>query len=136
MKNVKGFIGLFSALAALILICIALFVPFNPIEGTNVSLHGGPNIAMSWIAAGLGVIAIIFGILAVKDRDKTGPRKAGIIIGAIAVVIAMISAGICSLFAMIADYANGKPNTIISQMSESERKSIDDMIDQLKSQSK
>ncbi len=131
-KNVKGFIGLFSGFAAFLLIGIALFVPTTPIKGTSLALHGGFNIALALIAAVLGICAIVFGVMSRKDADKKGPRKAGVIIGIFAIIIALISSGICALFSTIADYANDVPGNALSQMDESSREQIDKVIEQLR----
>ena len=132
-KNVKGFIALFSGIAAIILINVALFVCNNTISGSSVALHSSFNVTLSLIAAGLGVVAIVFGILSVKDKDKRGPRKAGIIIGVIAVIVGLISCLFCSLTRMLVDYANGKTeDNIISQMDEQSRKDLDKLIDDIR----
>lgn len=131
-KNVKGFIGLFTGIAAFILIGIALFVPTNPIRDTGIALHGGANVAMAFIAALLGIVAIVFGVMSRKGKDtQTGPRKAGVIIGIFAILIALGTAGICSLSQSLADYANGVPGNAISKMDSQTRQSIDKAISEL-----
>ncbi len=132
-KNVKGFIGLFIGLAAFIVIIIAM-VPFTPINGTSINFYGGINSTLALIGAGLGVAAIIFGALSVKDKDKTGPRKAGIIVGIFAVIIGLIFSGIAGLLSSFTDYANGVPGNALSQLDESQRKEIDKALEQLKTQ--
>lgn len=133
-KNVKGFIGLFAGIAAFILIGIALFVPTNPISGSALALHGSANMAMALIGGALGIVAIVFGVMSRKDADKTGPRKSGVIIGIFAIILALIATGVCSVSKAVADYANGKNDSIVSQMNESQRKDIDKAIDQLRNQ--
>ena len=132
-KNVKGFIGLFIGLAAFIVIIIAM-VPFTPINGTSINFYGRINSTLALIGAGLGVVAIIFGALSVKDKDKTGPRKAGIIVGIFAVIIGLIFSGIAGLLSSFTDYANGVPGNALSQLDESQRKEIDKALEQLKTQ--
>lgn len=132
-KNVKGFIGLFIGLAAFIVIIIAM-VPFTPINGTSINFYGRINSTLALIGAGLGVVAIIFGALSVKDKDKTGPRKAGIIVGIFAVIIGLIFSGVAGLLSVFTDYANGVPGNAISQLDESQRKDIDKALEQLKTQ--
>lgn len=134
-KNVKGFIGLFSAIGAILLALAALFFPTAHITGSSLSLPGSMNVTMAAIAAGLGVIAIIFGILAVREPDKQGPRKAGIIVGVFAILIGLGSAAFCGMFGMIADYANNVPGNALSQsLPEDQRQSFDKLIDELRTQ--
>ena len=133
-KNVKGFIGLFAGLAAFVLIGIALFVPTNPISGTSLALHGSFNIIIALVGAVLGIIAIVFGIMSRKDADKTGPRKAGVIVGVFAVIIALMSTGICALTSTVADYANNVPGNAMSQMDKNDRANLDKAIEQLRQQ--
>lgn len=132
-KNVKGFIGLFSALAAVVCTVIA-FVPLAPISGTSVKLWGGTNVTLGICGIVLGIIAIIFSIMAIRHSDQKGPRKAGLIIGIIVTVFAAVAAIIGGIFGMIVDYANGKDTGIFSQMDDSQRKEIDDMLNQLRTQ--
>ena len=132
-KNVKGYIALFAGIAAIILICIALFVCTNTISGTSIALHGQMNVTLALIAAGLGVVAIVFGIMSRKDKDKPGPRKAGVIIGVITVIVGLLSCVFCSLSSMLVDYANGNAdNSIFSEMDADTRQQIDDLIEQLR----
>lgn len=134
-KNVKGFIGLFSGIAAFILIGVALFVPTNPIQGTVIALHGSVNVALALIGGLLGIVAIVFGIMSRKGRDtEIGPRKAGVIVGSFAILIALISCGICSMTQLIADYANGVPGNVISQMDPAARQEIDNSLQQFKTE--
>ena len=92
-KNVKGFIGLFAGIASFVLTGVAASVLTNKIEGTKIALHGDINVTMALIAAALGLVAIVFGILSIKHKDQKGPRKAGIIVGVFAVIIALAAAG-------------------------------------------
>lgn len=134
-KNVKGFIGLFSAIGGIILAIAALCFPTAHITGSSLSLPGSMNTTMALIAAGLGVLAIIFGILAVREQDKQGPRKAGIIVGVFAILIGLGSAAFCGVFGMVADYANNVPgNTLSQSLQESQKKDFDKLIDDLRTQ--
>ncbi len=134
-KNVKGFIGLFTGIAAFIAIFVSLFALTNPIKDWGFALHGGFNIAMAFVGVVLGIVAIVFGILSRKGRNtEKGPRKAGVIIGVFAVIIALLSAGLCSISKSVADYINHVPGNSIEQMDEASRKPIDDAIEQLEQQ--
>lgn len=131
-KNVKGFIGLFAGIAAFVLIGIALFVTTNPISGTSVALHGGFNVIVALVGAVLGIVAIVFGVMSRKDTDKTGPRKAGIVVGVFAVIIALMSTGICALTSAIADYANNVPGNALSQVDKNQLADLDKAIEQFR----
>ena len=133
-KNVKGFIGLFSGIAAFVLIIAALAVPTNPLNGTSLALHGSANTTMAMIAGVLGIAAIVFGIMSRKDADKTGPRKADVIVGVFAIIFALIAGGICSLSKTFVDYANGKLDTSVVQMDDNQKKDLDKLVDQLRQQ--
>ena len=132
MKNVKGYIGLFLGLASFVLSGIALGVMTNKIEGTSISLYSGFNSTIALIAALVGIAAIVFGIMSLKDKDKKGPRKAGIIVGIFAVIIGFSAMGICSCLSAVADYANGVPGNALSQVDESSRAQIDEALKQLR----
>ena len=132
-KNVKGFIGLFAGIGALVLTGAALFIPTAQISGTSVFLYGNVNIALALGAAALSIVAIVFGILSHKNSDNLwGPRKAGTIVGVFAVLIALAASGVCALTSSFVDYANGKPGNAIAQMDEADRKPIDDALAQLR----
>lgn len=131
-KNVKGFIGLFTGLAAFILLIAAFLIPTAPIQGTVISLYGGANVIMALIAAALGITAIVFGIISIRDSDKKGPRKAGIIIGSFAIIISLLSSGIFALTGALTDYANGKKDTVFSQIDNKSRAELDKSIKELK----
>lgn len=133
-KNGLGFAGLFCGLASLILTGVALCLRTGKIEGSSVSLYGSVNIYLCFGAAALGLIALVLGILAVRHRDRKGPRKAGIIIGIIAIIIAMGSAGICGVVSSVVDYANGKPNTIFSKVDGETRQQLDELVEKIKTE--
>ena len=135
-KNVKGFIGLFIGIASFILTIVSLCMLTNPIRDTGFALHGSINVTLALIAAGLGLVAIIFGVMSVRDKDKKGPRKAGIIIGVFAIIAALCSAGICSMTKMVVEYANGESTALVSQMSDAERKEFDKQLNELVQQAK
>ena len=133
-KNVFGFIGLFAGIGAFVLLIAALFMPTAAISGSTFALYGGVNVTMALIAAALGVTAIVFGIISRKDRDKKGPRKAGVIVGVFAMIISLMGAGLFSLTGTIVDYANGKSNSVIAQLDAEQRKPVDDLITQVRTQ--
>ena len=121
-KNVKGFIGLFAAIGAIVLALAALIFPTAHISGSSLSLPGSMNVTMALIAAGLGVLAIIFG-------------KAGIIVGVFAILIGLGAAAFCGIFGMVADYANNVPgNTISQSLDESQKKEFDKLVEQIRTQ--
>lgn len=79
MKNTKGFIALFSALAALVCLVVGVCIPLTKIIDTP--FWGYPNLILGIVALVLCLIAIVFAILSFKDKDKKGPRKAGLFLG-------------------------------------------------------
>ena len=65
----------------------------------------------------MGVLAIIIGILSLKDRDKKGPRKAGIIVGVFAIIASLLSAGVFALTNEIVKYWNpNEKSTMIEDL--------------------
>ena len=132
-KNVKGFIGLFAAIGAIVLAFAALIFPASHISGSSLSLPGSMNVTMALIAAGLGVLAIIFGILAVREPDKQGPRKAGIIVGLLAILLGLGAAALCVILGMVDDCANNGPgNTLSQSLDESKKKEFDKLVEQIR----
>ena len=131
-KNVKGFIGLFAGIASVILAVVALCVLTNPIAGTTLALHGSVNVIIAVIAAVLGLAGIVFGVMSLGNTKAKGPRKAGVIVGVCAFLIALSAAGICALTGAFADYANNVPGNAISQMDKDSRQEMDRMVKQLR----
>lgn len=135
MKNVKGFIGLFAGLAAIVLIVLAFFVGAETIVGSSIALPGKMGVILSLVAIVLGIVAIVFGVMSRKDKDKKGPRKAGVIIGIIAIIIALFSSAICFLTHTFVNYANGKlDEEIVSQLDEKSRNDLDKLVDQIRAE--
>ncbi len=130
-KNTKGIIGLTAGILSFASI-IMTFVPLHQLAGSSIMFLGTTNIFFGVAAGVLALIAIIFGIMSRKDADKKGPRKAGIIVGAFAIIIAMFSTGIAGLGSMITDYANHVEGNVISQMDSKTREPIDKMLVELK----
>ena len=134
-KNVKGFIALFAALAAVVCIIISFAVPMASIKGTSIKLWGNPNLYLGIVACVLAIVAIVFGFLSKKDADKKGPRKAGIIIGFIAVFVSFLAMAMGGLFGLIVEYANDPENsTIAKSMSVEDRKNFDEMIEKFRTE--
>ena len=132
-KNIFGFAALFSGIAAFVCIILA-FIPTTPISGSSLSLMGGTNLAFAGVGVVLGLAALITGIISTRKRDQKGPRKAGLIIGIFAIIISIIACGVTAVSKTLADYANNVPGNAISQADESSRKTIDDALNQLRSQ--
>lgn len=134
-KNVKGFIGLFLGLGAIILIGVSIFLPTEQIDGSSLSLPGKTNAIIALIAFFVGIAAIVFGVTSRKDKDKTGPRKAGVIIGVIAIILALISSALCSLLHLFVNYANGKiDQEIIADMDQKSLDKLDKYIEDIRSE--
>ena len=132
-KNVKGFVSLFAGLAAFGCIVVSLFVPMEPIKGTeSVKFYGSINVCLALVAFALAIIAIVFGAMSKKHIDKVGPRKTGVIIGIFALIISLFATGITGLFSVVTDYANGEEVAIFSEMQPEEREQVDNFVSQLK----
>ncbi len=109
-KNVKGFIGLFLALASLILILAATFVPMSKLTGMGfdgkLAFYGQLNVTLVWVGVVMAVAAIVFGAMSKKDADKTGPRKSGVIIGILCIIFGLICALVVSTMTAVGEYIN------------------------------
>ncbi len=134
-KNTKGIIGLTAGILSFASI-VMTFVPLYQLAGTSIKFLGAANVYFGIAAGVLALIAIVFGIMSRKDADKKGPRKAGVIIGAFALIIAMFSTGIAGLGSMITDYANHVEGNTISQMNSKTREPVDKMLLELKAMKK
>ena len=125
-KNVKGFIALFAALAAVVCIIISFAVPMASVKGTSFKLWGNGNLYLGIIACVLAIVAIVFGFLSKKDADKKGPRKAGIIIGFIAVFVSFLAMALGGLCGILVDYFNnGEKSAIYESLDKEQRDSFD-----------
>lgn len=114
MKNTKGFIALFAALAAVVLVIVGC-IPFTPFKPFDFPLWSNVNLVMGIAAAVLCVVAIVFAILSFRHKDKTGPRKSGMIIAIICLFttwIPMLLGGFCG---QLVDYTNGNSDNIVAQ---------------------
>ena len=135
-KNVKGFIGLFLALASILLIIIAYMVPMEKLTGFGIdgkiTFYGNANCAFVWISVACAVAAIVFGIMAVRHKDQKGPRKVGIILGIICVIVGLLSALVIGLLALVTEYINtdGKTGVIaeVLENDSSQKENVDKII--------
>ena len=106
-KNVKGFIGLFAGLGALLFVILSICVLAEPIKGSSKTFYGSMNVGFAVVAIFLSIAAIVFGILSIKGgKEKKGPRKSGIIVGAVMLFIAFIATIVIGMLALVSDYAN------------------------------
>ena len=65
------------------------------------------NVGFAVVAIFLSIAAIVFGILSIKGgKEKKGPRKSGIIVGAVMLFIAFIATIVIGMLALVSDYAN------------------------------
>lgn len=135
-KNVKGFIGLFLALASIVLIIIAYMVPMEKLTGFGIdgklTFYGNANFVFVWISVACAVAAIVFGIMAVRHKDQKGPRKVGIILGIICVIAGLLSALVIGLLSMVTEYINadGKTGAIAEflEKDSSQKENVDKII--------
>ncbi|MBQ9460782.1 MAG: hypothetical protein IJU51_02530 [Clostridia bacterium] len=134
--NVKGVIGLITGLAALGLLGTAAFLHPEKLTGFGIngkmSFFGMTNIIMAWSGVAIAIAAIVFGVMANKKKDTKGPKKAGIVIGIIGVIIGLAVAGVVSLFSSITEFVNsdGKSGMLAEAISNSpdSQKNIDDFV--------
>ena len=113
-KNVKGITGLCFGLIAIVFAALSM-IPMIQLTGMGlngeISFFGQINIVFSLCTLVSAVIAVIFGAMSKKDADKPGPRKSGVVIGIIFILIGLISFGVTSSFAAITEYINSDGRT-------------------------
>lgn len=135
-KNVKGYIGLFLGLAAILLILVSAFVPMTSLTGFGMNgktnFFGNINIAIAWGGVILAIAAIVFGAMSKKDADKKGPRKPGVVIGIICLIIGLMCVAVISLFSTITEFinSNGQSGMIADIVKDNDdlRKQMDNVI--------
>lgn len=114
-KNVVGYVGLILGLASIAMLIAAFAVPLTKLTGMGfdgkISFYGGTNVALAWIGVVLAIAAIVCGVVSKKYKDRQGPRKPGVIIGIIGVILGLISAGVIGLFSMLTEYINSDGQT-------------------------
>lgn len=130
--NVKGFIALIAGLLAFLFIIISFMLPLGQINGTDIKFYDFPNMYVAMISVPLGIFAIVMGVLSRKDKDKKGPRKSGLIIGIIAIVLGIIATISTGLLSMVTLYANNPNDSAFSSLSADQREDLDKIVDQLK----
>ena len=134
-KNVKGIIGLCFGLLAIVFAALSM-IPMTKLTGMGlngeVSFFGQINVVFSLCVLVSAVIAIIFGAMSKKDADKPGPRKSGVIIGIIFIIIGLISFGVTSSFSAITEYINsdGRTGVIAESVKDNpeQQKQMDDVV--------
>lgn len=130
-KSVKGLISLVAALLCIVCIIVS-YIPFTPItiEGTNKSVvfFSDINVILPGIAVLLALIAIVAGIMAGKDKDKSGPKRVGMIIGIFGIIIALITCGVTALMNEVGKFAQGKDCIFSESLKDNPdlQKSLDD----------
>lgn len=137
-KNVKGIIGLCLALASVLLIIIS-FIPMTKLTGFGIdgkiSLYGQVNIVMAFAALVCAIAAIVFAVMAKKHSDKPGPRKAGLIIGIICILISLIALLTTTLVSSLTEYINneGKSGTIYEAIKDDPdmKREMDDLVNNI-----
>ncbi len=135
-KNVKGYIGLFLGLASIILILAACFFPMTKLTGFGLdgkmSFFGTPNVIMIWSAIGCAVFAIIFGAMSKKDADKKGPRKPGVIIGIICIILGLLASLVVGFMTSVTEFINSEGETgMIAELindNKDVQKTMDDLL--------
>ena len=134
-KNVKGITGLCFGLIAIVFAALSM-IPMIQLTGMGlngeISFFGQINIVFSLCTLVSAVIAVIFGAMSKKDADKPGPRKSGVIIGIILIIIGLIAFGVTSSFAAITEYINsdGRTGVIADTVKDDpeQQKQMDDVV--------
>lgn len=134
-KNVKGFVGLFAGILAFVFIIIAM-IPTTEIRDSGIMFYGSNNPTFALIAVPLGIVAIVAGIMSKKDKDKKGPRKSGVILGVIAIIIGLIAAMATFALSFLTTYANNPNDPMFESMSKEDKANLDKAIDQIIESSK
>lgn len=135
-KNVKGFISLFTGLGAVLFIILAFAVRATKIVGTNNTFYGFKNVGFACIAGLLALVALVFGILAIKGgRERKGPRKSGLILAIVMIVVSFCSFFLTAFFAAVSDYANhGEKSAVYDSIKNDAdaKKFFDDFVKELR----
>lgn len=127
-KNVKGFIALFAALAAIILTVVGC-MPMAKV--VDFPMWSGVNQVLGYIALALCLIAIVFAILSFRDKDKKGPRKTGMILGILCLLVVWVPMVLGWLGGLVTGYVNGDNNVIAQEMDKYEKGDKDSFISQM-----
>ena len=127
-KNVKGFIALFAALAAIILTVVGC-MPMTKVA--DFPMWSGVNQVLGYIALALCLIAIVFAILSFRDKDKKGPRKTGMILGILCLLVVWVPMVLGWAGGLVTGYVNGDNNVIAQEMDKYEKGDKDSFISQM-----
>ena len=127
-KNVKGFIALFAALAAIILTVVGC-MPMAKV--VDFPMWSGVNQVLGYIALALCLIAIVFAILSFRDKDKKGPRKTGMILGILCLLVVWVPMVLGWAGGLVTGYVNGDNNVIAQEMDKYEKGDKDSFISQM-----
>ena len=135
-KNVKGIIGLFLSLAGIGCLALTIFLPMEKLTGFGIdgraSFYGNVNFIISWAGVALCIVGIVFGALSIKDKDKKGPRKAGIIFGVLGLIFGLVCSLVIGLFSAVTEFINseGQSGIVADAIKDNPdaKKSFDDII--------
>lgn len=127
-KNVKGFIALFAALAAIILTVVGC-MPMAKV--VDFPMWSGVNQVLGYIALALCLAAIVFAILSFRDKDKKGPRKTGMILGILCLLVVWVPMVLGWAGGLVTGYVNGDNNVIAQEMDKYEKGDKDSFISQM-----
>ncbi len=127
-KNVKGFIALFAALAAIILTVVGC-MPMAKV--VDFPMWSGVNQVLGYIALALCLVAIVFAILSFRDKDKKGPRKTGMILGILCLLVVWVPMVLGWAGGLVTGYVNGDNNVIAQEMDKYEKGDKDSFISQM-----
>lgn len=132
-KNVKGYVGLCAALLSWGMIVVS-WIPMTPLKpNPSITFFGSSNVTLGAIALLLTLIAIIVGAMSTRHKDRRGPRKSGIIIGVLALIIGLGSIAITSTFSQVTAYINGEPSILDETVKNdpNAKEELDELIEQI-----
>ncbi len=114
-KSTKGLVALIAALLCVACI-IGAVIPFTPIPilGTSktVTFFSDINFTLALIAIPLAIIAIVAGAMAGKDKNKSGPKRIGMVIGIFGIIGALIACGVSGMMNEVGKFIQGKDNIL------------------------
>jgi len=135
-KSTKGMVSLIAALLCIGCI-IGSLVPFTKItiEGTSKSFtfFSDINVILAVVAIPLALIAIIAGAMAGKDKDKSGPKRVGMVIGIIGIIVAIFACGVSCIMNEMGKFVSGK-DSVLTESAKNDpnlKKQLDDFKKQI-----
>ena len=135
-KNVVGYVGLILGLASIAMLIAAFAVPLTKLTGMGfdgkISFYGGTNVALAWIGVVLAIAAIVCGVVSKKYKDRQGPRKPGVIIGIICIILGLLASLVVGFMTSVTEFINSEGETgMIAELindNKDVQKTMDDLL--------